>query len=397
MAHPKDRSGLTRRQLLRGRRRGSRSQRGRAARGLREHDDADRRVRAARRGRLEARRARSRSARAGCRCRAPTTPSRGRSPPTTSRSRRAAEPRAARSRSTTTPTTSTRASSSASRSSTTQGPDRDVQLRGRGDREARRRARSSFDVIIGLSGSNIVNLIAQQLLQPLNHSYLPNLAKNIWPELQDPFYDRGTRYTVPYVVWRTGSAGATTRSRRTSRAMDVPWDIFWQSQPYNGKVGLLDDKRDALSMPMQRDAMRTGVAPRPQHRGSARSSRRRATTSRSSRGSATSRSRSPTTRRCPRRRPWLHHSWSGDLLSAAIYYMPKGASPTSSRSGRPTERRRPERLPLHRPHREEPGARARVPRLHARREERVRQLRQLQRLRAAAEGDRRRVADQAAA
>jgi spermidine/putrescine-binding protein len=62
----------------------------------------------------------------------------------------------------------------------------------------------TFDVILGLSGSNIVNLIAQQLLLPLNHSYLPNLERNIWPELQDPFYDRGSRYTVPYVVWSDG-------------------------------------------------------------------------------------------------------------------------------------------------------------------------------------------------
>ena len=34
-----------------------------------------------------------------------------------------------------------------------------------------------------------------------------------------------------------------------------------------GKVAILDDKRDALAMPMQRDAMRTGAPPRPQHRG----------------------------------------------------------------------------------------------------------------------------------
>ena len=59
-------------------------------------------------------------------------------------------------------------------------------------------------MIIGLTGANIVNLIAQQLIQPLNHSYLRNFEKNIWPELQDPFYDRGSRYTVPYVVWSDG-------------------------------------------------------------------------------------------------------------------------------------------------------------------------------------------------
>jgi spermidine/putrescine transport system substrate-binding protein len=55
----------------------------------------------------------------------------------------------------------------------------------------------SFDLIMGLSGSNVVDLIARKLIKPLNHSYLPNLEKNIWPELADPFYDRGAHYTVP--------------------------------------------------------------------------------------------------------------------------------------------------------------------------------------------------------
>ena len=119
----------------------------------------------------------------------------------------------------------------------------------------------AFDAIIGLSGSHIVSLIAQQLLQPLSHAYLPNLEKNIWPELQDPFYDRGSRYTVPYVVWSDGIGWRNDKLKEDVAGMDVPWDIFWMSQAYRGKVGLLDDKRDALSMPMQRDAMRTGARP----------------------------------------------------------------------------------------------------------------------------------------
>ena len=49
--------------------------------------------------------------------------------------------------------------------------------------------------------------------------------------------------------------------------MDVPWDIFWESEPYKGKVGLLDDKRDALcdADAARRDATRRGR--RPQHGG----------------------------------------------------------------------------------------------------------------------------------
>ena len=78
---------------------------------------------------------------------------------------------------------------------------------------------------------------------------------------------------------------------------------------------------------MQRDAMHTGRASPTSTPRIRRSSRRRARTSPSSRKTRTSRSRSPTTRRCPEAKTWLHHSWSGDLLGAAFYYMPKGVSP----------------------------------------------------------------------
>ena len=115
-----------------------------------------------------------------------------------------------------------------------------------------------YDVIIGLSGSNIVNLMALQLLQPLNHSYLPNLAKNIWPALVDPFYDRGAHFTVPYVVWSDGIGWRNDKIKIDIAKLDVPYEIFWQSEPWKGKVGLLDDKRDGLAMPMQRDAIREG-------------------------------------------------------------------------------------------------------------------------------------------
>jgi spermidine/putrescine transport system substrate-binding protein len=184
----------------------------------------------------------------------------------------------------------------------------------------------AFDLIIGLSGSNILNLIAHRVLQPLNHTYLPNLAKNIWPVLQDPFYDRGSRYTVPYVVWLDGIGWRNDKLREDVAAMDVPWDIFWHSQAYRGRVGLLDDKRDGLSMPMQRVAMRAGVRPDlntevPEVVAEAR------------------RQLSELSRICnikvtitdyqtlPEAKTVLHHAWSGDLLSGAFYYMPKGVKP----------------------------------------------------------------------
>src|SRR5438132_10580977 len=184
----------------------------------------------------------------------------------------------------------------------------------------------TFDVIIGLSGSNIVNLLAQQLLLPLNHSYLTNLEKNIWPELQDPFYDRGARYTVPYVVWSDGIGWRNDKLKEDVAAMDVQWDIFWRAQPYRGKVGLLDDKRAALSMPMQRDAMHAGTRPDlntedPVIVAKAGRDLEQLTSICNIKVTITD------YQTLPEGKTWLHHSWSGDVVGAAIYYMPKGVKP----------------------------------------------------------------------
>jgi spermidine/putrescine transport system substrate-binding protein len=184
----------------------------------------------------------------------------------------------------------------------------------------------SYDVILGLSGAHIVNLMARQLLQPLNHSYLPNLEKNIWPELADPFYDRDARYTVPYVVWSDGIGWRNDQVREDIAGMDVPWDIFWESSAYRGKVGLLDDKRDGLSMPMQRDALRNDVkadlnTEDPELIAKAGRDLQELTDICNIKVTITD------YQTLPEGTALLHHSWSGDLLAGAFYYMPEGVSP----------------------------------------------------------------------
>jgi spermidine/putrescine transport system substrate-binding protein len=184
----------------------------------------------------------------------------------------------------------------------------------------------SFDAVLGLSGSHIVNLQAKRLLQPLNHSYLPNLDKNVWPELQSPFYDRGSRYTVPYVVWSDGIGWRNDKIPTDIAKMAVPWDIFWESPKLKGKVGLLDDYRDGLSMPMQRDAMRAGIVPDlntedPAIIEKAGKSLSQLTDELNIKIAITD------YQTLPEGKTWLHHSWSGDLLGAAFYYMPKGVPP----------------------------------------------------------------------
>jgi spermidine/putrescine transport system substrate-binding protein len=183
-----------------------------------------------------------------------------------------------------------------------------------------------FDAVIGLSANTIVRLIAQQLMKPLTHSYLPNLGKNIWPALQDPFYDRQARYTVPYVVWMDGIGWRNDKIGNDIAGMKVPWDIFWQSQDWKGKVAILDDERDALAMPMQRDAMHAGAVPDvntedPKIIAKAGRDLAELTSIANVKVTITD------YQTLPEGKTWLHQSWSGDLIAAALYYLPKGTKP----------------------------------------------------------------------
>jgi spermidine/putrescine transport system substrate-binding protein len=99
-----------------------------------------------------------------------------------------------------------------------------------------------FDVFFPTQ-DRISRLILGKTLQPLNHDYLPNLA-NVWPSLQDPWYDRGSRYTVPYVTWTTGIGYRKDKIAKTPDQFDNPYEIYWDTAN-RGKTFLLDDSRDA--------------------------------------------------------------------------------------------------------------------------------------------------------
>lgn len=97
---------------------------------------------------------------------------------------------------------------------------------------------------------NIEKLVNAKQVQPLNPSYLPNL-QNIWPQLQDPWYDKGSRYTVPYLTWKTG-IGYRRDFVDDPSTLDQPFDIFWDPK-YAGKVGILDEYRESIGMALIRN------------------------------------------------------------------------------------------------------------------------------------------------
>src|SRR5712692_4653232 len=91
-------------------------------------------------------------------------------------------------------------------------------------------------------------LITGKLLQPLSQSYVPHLVSDAWQTYQNPFYDQGWRYTVPYTVYTTGIGyRRDVIPDAQINSMSNPYDIYWETK-FKGKVGIYDDYREALSM-----------------------------------------------------------------------------------------------------------------------------------------------------
>lgn len=100
----------------------------------------------------------------------------------------------------------------------------------------------------------IPKLVAAKLVQPLNHDYLTNI-KNLWPSLQDPYYDKGSQYSLPYTIYTTGIGWRTDIvpvEASDLESMDNAYEIFWTPE-YAGKVGIYDAYREALSLGLYRD------------------------------------------------------------------------------------------------------------------------------------------------
>jgi spermidine/putrescine transport system substrate-binding protein len=101
-----------------------------------------------------------------------------------------------------------------------------------------------FDVFFPTT-DRMSRLVVGKTLQPLNHSYLQNLPKTVWPKLQDPWYDKGSRYTVPYVTWTTGIGYRKDKTDSRPENYSNPYEIYWD-EANKGKVYILDDSRDAI-------------------------------------------------------------------------------------------------------------------------------------------------------
>ncbi|GFG52799.1 ABC transporter substrate-binding protein [Mycolicibacterium agri] len=103
------------------------------------------------------------------------------------------------------------------------------------------------------SYDQISRLVSGKLIQPLNHSYIPNI-KNVWPSFTDPWYDQEWRYTVPYTIYTTGIGWRNDIVKTDVAAMPNPYDVLWDPQ-YKGKTAVIDDWHTAMSMVLLREGI----------------------------------------------------------------------------------------------------------------------------------------------
>jgi spermidine/putrescine transport system substrate-binding protein len=161
-------------------------------------------------------------------------------------------------------------------------------------------------------------LVVGKQLQPLNHEYIPNIA-NLWTSIQDPWYDRGSLYTVPYTIYTTGIGYRTDKVKTTPLDYSNPYEMYWEKAA-KGKVYVLDDSREAIAHMLLKNGITDINTESPDDIAVAKKdliSLIDAVNVKYSTDDYTN---------LPEGKAWIHQMWSGSAISAQ-WYLPKGTGP----------------------------------------------------------------------
>jgi len=102
---------------------------------------------------------------------------------------------------------------------------------------------SQYDVIVP-SDYIMPVLIKQKLIQPLDHSKLPNLA-NLKPLFRQTAYDPGNTYSVAY-QW--GTVGLMYRKDRVPADVVNSWSVLFDADKQPGPFWLIDGVREMMGI-----------------------------------------------------------------------------------------------------------------------------------------------------
>jgi spermidine/putrescine transport system substrate-binding protein len=100
-----------------------------------------------------------------------------------------------------------------------------------------------WDLIVITDGGSIEKLIRQNFLTELDHSKLPNFAKNAGPAVRNPSYDPGNKYTL---AWQSGLVGLAYNPKLTKREITSFQDLF--DPAFKGKITVFGDDTDFPTM-----------------------------------------------------------------------------------------------------------------------------------------------------
>ncbi len=114
-----------------------------------------------------------------------------------------------------------------------------------------RRGRGRFDVFMGAPSDVIGNLVGRAMIQPLNHTYIPNI-REAWSFYADPYYDSHWLYTVPYQVFTTGIAWRKDHIDTDPYALANGWEFPWRVRS-KGRTAVLNDYRETIGLALLKD------------------------------------------------------------------------------------------------------------------------------------------------
>lgn len=106
-----------------------------------------------------------------------------------------------------------------------------------------------IDVHHSCSPSTVGRLIEGGLLQPINASYLTNRS-NVLASFDDPWYDPGSKYTIPYTVYSSG-IGYRADLIDPAEVAERGWEMFWDAR-FKGVTSILDDYREGIALALLR-------------------------------------------------------------------------------------------------------------------------------------------------
>ena len=183
---------------------------------------------------------------------------------------------------------------------------------------------ADFDVVFPVIDV-LEGMVAQNLLRPLNHDYLPHLS-NLWGWFRNgsgPFYDPGQRYTTPYTIY-TGGIGWRADMVRAADAPDArsdPYAIFTDAR-YRNLVGIYDAYRDAIALGLQQAGVQDLTAATSDQLTAAGNFLADAVAQTDARFTDDGAEEG-----LPEKTFAVHQAWSGDILTAPRYAAEGGDNP----------------------------------------------------------------------